>query len=138
MTEAKFQWSDRFDNMILLARGDTLDELAENVAGILAHFAPDVAPVKQDNGVEQVSTEKFIEVESIDFVGKNRWVVKGGWAKQYGITCWPEVLEAAGIMEYLKLDEPNVPGGKWLAHYREVEKDGKMKADKVIRLEKVG
>ena len=82
---------------------------------------------------------KFIEVETISLASGGehpRWVIKGGWAKKYGITCWPEVLEDAKILEHLDPLTDNTPQGKWYAFYTEKMRDGEMKADKVIRLEK--
>src|SRR3970282_2245542 len=47
---------------------------------------------------------KEFEIESIQLAAGGdhpRWVVKGGKFKKFGVTCWPETLEAAGISEKL-------------------------------------
>lgn len=81
---------------------------------------------------------KYFDVESIKLAAGGehpRWVVKGGKFKKYGVTCWPETLEAAGI----KLDplKDNKPNGSWVAHYTERQNDeGKWVPDKVTKLVK--
>jgi len=66
-----------------------------------------------------------------------RWVVKGGNFKKFGVTCWPETLEAAGVAEKLDPLKDNKPKGDWIAHYTERQNDeGKWVPDKVTRLEK--
>jgi len=66
-----------------------------------------------------------------------RWVVKGGNFTKFGVTCWPETLEAAGVAEKLDPLKENKPKGNWIAHYVERENDeGKMVPDKVVRLER--
>lgn len=144
MTEKNFQLSNKIGDAIWLVRGDTLEEFMthyhEMTEFLTSNFspAPVVAPnVAQSNNGE-VETDS-IEVESIEFMGKNRWVVKGGWATQYGITCWPEVLEAAGLLEHLDMNGENVPHKAWNAIYtKKPKKEGDgMTADKVIRLEPV-
>ena len=68
-----------------------------------------------------------------------RWVVKGGNFLKYGVTCWPEVLEAAGIAEKLDPLKENTPRGLWVAHYSERQtEDGRWAPDKVLRLERSG
>lgn len=101
------------------------------------YFAGITPTVAQGNGQNGHGETETIEVESIEFMGKNRWVVKGGWAKQFGITVWPEVLEEAGLLEHLKIDEENVPHKQWIATYtKKPKKEGDgMTADKVIKLE---
>lgn len=70
----------------------------------------------------------------------DRWVVIGGNFKQYGITVWPEVLEAAGIKpEKLKDRGENKPGVPLVAIYTEKANDeGKQVPDKVIEIRKAG
>lgn len=83
---------------------------------------------------------KVFEVESIKLAAGGdhpRWVVKGGNFKKFGVTCWPEMLEAAGLEKLDPLKE-NKPKGKWVAHYNERENDeGKWVPDKVVSLERV-
>lgn len=67
-----------------------------------------------------------------------RWVVKGGNFIKYGVTCWPETLDAAGIAEKLDPLKDNKPKGQWVAHYNERQNDeGKWVPDKVVSLERV-
>ena len=83
---------------------------------------------------------KSFEVESIKLAAGGdhpRWVVKGGNFKKFGVTCWPETLEAAGVAEKLDPLKDNKPKGDWIAHYTERQNDeGKWVPDKVTRLEK--
>ncbi len=83
---------------------------------------------------------KVFEVESIKLAagGDNpRWVVKGGNFKKFGVTCWPETLEAAGVAEKLDPLKDNKPKGNWVAHYSERQnEEGRMVPDKVTRLVK--
>lgn len=82
------------------------------------------------------------EVESIKLAAGGdhpRWVVKGGKFKKFGVTCWPETLEAAGIAVKLDPLKDNKPRGHWVAHYSERENDeGRWVPDKVTQLEKIG
>jgi hypothetical protein len=93
-------------------------------------------------GQEEDTTRngKSFEVESIKLAagGENpRWVVKGGKFKKFGVTCWPETLEAAGVAEKLDPLKDNKPKGNWVAHYTERQNDeGKWVPDKVTRLVK--
>jgi len=83
---------------------------------------------------------KTFEVASIKLAAGGdhpRWVVKGGNFKKFGVTCWPETLETAGLEKLDPLKE-NRPKGKWVAHYNERENDeGKWVPDKVISLDKL-
>ena len=60
-----------------------------------------------------------------------RWVVQGGFFTKYGVTCWPEVLKDAGILDKLDPMNDNKPKGSWTAHYV-TKPDGK--PDKVTKL----
>ena len=60
-----------------------------------------------------------------------RWVVQGGNFTKYGITCWPEVLEEAGLTDKLNALTDNLPEGQWLAYYVE---NAQGKPDKVTKL----
>ncbi len=83
---------------------------------------------------------KSFEVESIKLAAGGdhpRWVVKGGNFKKFGVTCWPETLEAAGVAEKLDPLKDNKPKGDWIAHYNERQNDeGKWVPDKVLKLVK--
>ena len=83
---------------------------------------------------------KSFEVESIKLAAGGdhpRWVVKGGNFKKFGVTCWPETLEAAGVAEKLDPLKDNKPKGTWMAHYNERQNDeGKWVPDKVSKLVK--
>jgi len=117
------EWGERFHSVImeLEARGYTRSVRTPKA---------DEPRVDSDG----VALPLTIEVQSIKLAsgGENpRWVVKGGKFTKYGITCWPEVLEKAG----LKLDpmKENTPTGKWTATYL-LNEEGK--PDKVVLLER--
>lgn len=80
---------------------------------------------------------KEFEVESIQLAAGGehpRWVVRGGKFKKFGVTCWPETLEAAGIAKLDPLKE-NKPRGNWTALYTERQnEEGKWVPDKVTKL----
>ncbi|UYN90487.1 MAG: hypothetical protein KIT08_04415 [Anaerolineales bacterium] len=86
------------------------------------------------------AAQKSFELESIQLAAGGehpRWVVKGGNFKKFGVTCWPEVLDAAGIAEKLDPMKENKPKGRWLARYVERENDeGRLVPDKVVELVK--
>ncbi len=83
---------------------------------------------------------KEFEIESIQLAAGGehpRWVVKGGKFKKFGVTCWPETLEAAGIAEKMDPLKENKPKGHWVAKYSERQNDeGKWVPDKVTKLVK--
>lgn len=83
---------------------------------------------------------KTFEIESIKLAagGENpRWVVRGGKFKKFGVTCWPETLEAAGVAEKLDPLKDNKPKGNWVAHYTERQnEEGRWVPDKVTKLMK--
>jgi hypothetical protein len=83
---------------------------------------------------------KSFEVENIKLAAGGdhpRWVVKGGNFKKFGVTCWPETLEAAGVAEKLDPLKDNKSKGDWIAHYTERQNDeGKWVPDKVTKLVK--
>lgn len=93
-------------------------------------------------GAERVASDapKAFELESIQLAAGGehpRWVVRGGNFKKFGVTCWPEVLEAAGIAEKLDPMKENKPKGRWMARYIERQNDeGRMVPDKVVELVK--
>ena len=86
------------------------------------------------------AAEKHFSIETIILAaggGHPRWVVKGGFFKKFGVTCWPEVLEAAGLHEHLDPMKENKPQASWLAYYIERQNDeGNMVPDKVVRIER--
>lgn len=86
-------------------------------------------------------TGNSFEVESIKLAAGGehpRWVVRGGNFLKYGVTCWPETLEAAGIAAKLDPLKDNQPTGTWIAHYNERQNDeGRWVPDKVTRLERL-
>lgn len=85
-------------------------------------------------------SESSFPVESIKLAAGGdhpRWVVKGGNFKKFGVTCWPETLEAAGIAEKLDPLKDNKPKGRWVARYNERQNDeGRWVPDKVVELVK--
>lgn len=145
--ESRMQWSMKLDNgEIWVLRADAsetedafLDRVASMRAKISAKFPPAAADPKyvapSHKGVGQ------FPVESIQLASGGehpRWVVKGGNFKKFGVTCWPEVLEAAGILSKLDPLKENTPSGSWVAKYIEkAGEDGNMKPDKVVELVRV-
>lgn len=93
-----------------------------------------------NDGHQTTHNGKSFEVEAIKLAAGGdhpRWVVKGGKFKKFGVTCWPETLEAAGIAEKLDPLKDNKPKGNWVAHYNEREnEEGKIVPDKVTKLMK--
>ena len=97
-------------------------------------------PVEQDAFPLETTTVKLdatpltIQVSNIMLASGGehpRWVVQGGSFTKYGITCWPETLEEAGLKDKLDPLSDNLPEGQWLAYYVE---DDKQRPDKVTRL----
>lgn len=97
---------------------------------------------EQSTGEQETESRngKSFEVESIKLAAGGdhpRWVVKGGNFKKFGVTCWPETLEAAGVAEKLDPLKDNKPKGTWVAHYAERQNDeGRWVPDKVVTLVK--
>jgi hypothetical protein len=95
---------------------------------------------EQSTGEQETESRngKSFEVESIKLAAGGdhpRWVVKGGNFKKFGVTCWPETLEAAGVAEKLDPLKDNKPKGTWVAHYAERQNDeGRWVPDKVLSL----
>lgn len=87
---------------------------------------------------DAVRVGRSFAVESIQLAtgGEHpRWVVKGGPFLKYGVTCWPETLEAAGIADKLDALKENHPQETWMAHYAERRNgDGRWVPDKVTQL----
>jgi len=97
-----------------------------------------------EQGRDRQETEtrngKEFEIQSIQLAAGGdhpRWVVKGGKFKKFGVTCWPETLEAAGVADKLDPLKENKPKGHWVAKYSERQNDeGKWVPDKVVALVK--
>lgn len=85
-----------------------------------------------------------IEIDTIALASGGdhpRWVVRGGWAKEYGITCWPETLKAAGLLDKLDPMKENLIDKGYVAYYSKKQKKddpSKTTADKVVRIEVLG
>lgn len=96
--------------------------------------------VETPNAEPETRNGKTFEVESIKLAagGDNpRWVVKGGNFKKFGVTCWPETLEAAGVMQKLDPLKDNKPRGNWIAHFTERQnEEGRWVPEKVTKLVK--
>ncbi len=97
------------------------------------------APAERTEPIS-AGAEKSFPVESFSLAAGGehpRWTIKGGNFKKFGVTCWPEVLVAAGVMEHLDPMKDNKPKGNWVAYYIEREnEDGKQVPDKVVRVER--
>lgn len=122
---------------LLAEQGWTPWEAAAVVDSTAAAERNDRAAQTTQNGS---AAQKAFELESIQLAAGGehpRWVVKGGNFKKFGVTCWPEVLDAAGIAEKLDPMKENKPTGRWLARYVERQNDeGRLVPDKVVELVK--
>ena len=133
----KIQYSKKYqDGSIMVVGGDTPEEFSANYEAIAKWFEK---LEEKHTGTKELTDnagpEPF-QVENIKLASGGehpRWVVQGGNFTKFGVTCWPEVLEKAGIHDKLKVDADNKPQGTWWAHYA-VKDDGK--PDKVILLER--
>ena len=107
--EFVYQWSAKLDTgEIYLVRANEEIELISKVSSLKDYLSTKLpAPRAQanDNPPYDPHKTKFIAVDSIEFVGKDRWLVKGGNFVKYGITCFKEVLEAAGGLRQKKKGE---------------------------------
>ena len=150
-------WTPEGGKICITERADTslvaLEELMLTVAHAEKQFglslAPDFskvvksAPAETESGVLAVintpptadrNKNPTIQVSNIKLASGGehpRWVVQGGNFTKFGITCWPEVLEDAGIAEHLDPLTDNLPEGQWLAYYIE---NAQGKPDKVTKL----
>lgn len=68
--------------------------------------------------------------------GKTYWNVIGPRFPQYGVRIWPEVLKASGFDPETLDPAQQYPLEGYTATYVEKEKDDKLIADKVVKLEK--
>ena len=140
--QSLYQWSAKQDNgEIWLVRADSQEDLLAKVNALREKIGVPPSkftqpPADVNPKYAPVRTElKSIEVESIEFAGKERWIIKGKPFVKYGITCFEEVLERAGILDKLNMKAPTVPQKKWLAWYQEKQKDdGSFAPDKVLEL----
>ena len=86
-----------------------------------------------DSGSELPPVKSFVaerlSVKMED--GKYFYKVMGGQFNQWGISVWPEVLEACRINVTDPASPPSING--WTAEYTEIQKDGKTRR-KVTRL----
>ncbi len=104
--------------------------------------SPTAAAAAQASAVAPSSTvpTKTIDITAITLAAGGahpRWVVKGGKLTKFGVTCWPETLEAAGIADKLNPVQENKPKGQWIAHYIERQnEDGRWVPDKVTKIER--
>src|SRR3990167_5456658 len=147
--EFVYQWSVKLDNgEIFLVRANEELDLGGRVASLKEHIN---VPAPKANGAPAVYSPsepdqelESIEIDSISLASGGehpRWVVKGGWATQYGITCWPETLQHAGLLATLDPMKENLIDAGYVAYYsRKPKKDdpSKMTADKVVRIEALG
>jgi hypothetical protein len=108
-------------------------------------FPPEAAVEPTKNGAskqpfQRLDGEKSFEVESVKLASGGehpRWTIKGGNFKKFGVTVWPETLEAAGMMEHLDPLKENKPQATWTAYYVEkLNDEGKAVPDKIVRLAK--
>lgn len=90
------------------------------------------APQAGGNGrAGEMKTDRMpVETIVLASGGENpRWVVKGGKYKRYGVTCWPEVLDAWSVTGLDPMTENRIEGG-WMAIFS-LKDDGR--PDKVIK-----
>ncbi len=125
------EWELRLVTVFAILEGMGYTRSIRKANGAVGNVAP--AP--------SLTGEKVIEVTNIKLAsgGKHpRWVVQGGNFTTHGITCWPEVLEEAGLLDKMKLDDDNKPADTWLAYYTEKlnEAGDKSVPDKVTKLER--
>lgn len=144
MSEAKFSFNSFVESEEgkgqMTVRGDTFEEFVQNwrsywaFLGEQGYFGHEAVSVPS---LDEPKEGGFcIEVENIKLAsgGDNpRWVVQGGKFKKFGITCWPEVLEEAGLLEKLNPQKNNPASPGWVAYYTLKEDN---KPDKVVRLSK--
>ena len=149
--EFVYQWSVKLDNgEIFLVRANEELDLVRRVASLKEHINVP-APRSQAKGAPAVYSPsepdqelESIEIDSITLASGGehpRWVVKGGWATQYGITCWPETLQHVGLLATLDPMKENLIDAGYVAYYsKKPKKDdpSKMTADKVVRIEALG
>src|SRR3990167_9515773 len=122
MTDAPFSYSTKIDGDIYSLRskeGETQEQFLGRALLFKSILPKPSAPKAETGGTPErkpSGTEKSFGVVSIKLAAGGdhpRWVVKGGSFTKYGVTAWPEVLEAAGIAEKLDPLKDNTPSGKW-------------------------
>jgi len=89
---------------------------------------PAVPPIATQPQTQTTKTFPASSLTATIADGKTYWKIKGGRFEKWGVTIWPETLDAAGFAA-LDAAKPYNLGG-WTAEY--VEKEGK--PDKVVRL----
>jgi len=134
----KIQYSKKYDNgEIIVVGGETVEEFTANFEKMtdFMNMLEETAPEHKTPDTGGFPGDTFT-VENIKLASGGehpRWVVMGGNFTKYGVTCWPEVLKDAGILDKLDPLKDNNPSGKWTAHYQK-KVDGK--PDKVVKLER--
>jgi len=109
------------------------------MAEFRAHQEANYQASNNGNGTRKLTSnagDEPFQVENIKLASGGdhpRWVVQGGNFKQFGVTCWPETLEKAGILGKLDPMKDNKPNGTWFAHYSTKDNG---KPDKVVLLER--
>lgn len=78
--------------------------------------------------------EQFFEAAELLHRSGKAWKIKGGKFTEYGVTIWPEILEAAGIMPEELDTNKTYPLNGYTAYYEEITEKGYPK--KVSRLAK--
>jgi hypothetical protein len=116
------------------------DELRREGTDVLENGKEETRSPQNDKRDIATRSGKEFEVVSIQLAAGGdhpRWVVKGGKFKKFGVTCWPETLEAAGVADKMDPLKENKPRGNWVAKYSERQNDeGKWVLDKVVSLAK--
>lgn len=132
------QTDEQSDQDFVLRVRSFLALLAENGWREWATENAEPAEDSQSSNTKPAASENSFPIESIKLAAGGdhpRWVVKGGKFKKFGVTCWPETLEAAGIAEKLDPLKDNKPKGQWVAQYTERQNDdGRWVPDKVTNL----
>jgi hypothetical protein len=134
MMTNKIQISKKYaDGTIFVIGGETPDEFNHNYQEMISFMEGLDSTLPAETQTESGPGGTFA-VENIKLASGGehpRWVVQGGNFKKYGVTCWPETLKEAGILEKLDPMKDNPPSGNWIAHY--IKKvDGS--PDKVVKL----
>ena len=134
----KIQYSKKYDNgEIIVIGGDTPEEFFKFMEDM-----QDYLELMDGTALEHIKPETgnypgdTFAVENIKLASGGehpRWVVMGGNFTKFGVTCWPETLKDAGILDKLDPLKDNKPSGNWTAHYQK-KVDGK--PDKVVKLTK--
>lgn len=144
----QFTLRDDDENKLLerfaaFAKDLTERHVTPKAVGQQAHSSVPGAPAVHSPANPDAPLES-IEIDSITLASGGehpRWVVKGGWATQYGITCWPETLQSAGLLPRLDPMKENLIDKGYVAYYsKKPKKDdpSQMTADKVVKIVALG